>query len=109
MYDAFDNTSCDAAGTVYNAIAPAQSLTAQNTPLTPAAAQSNRLPWNHIDAVPQAVSDQILWKAVHGANSTPPPPGPNASPIEAQRAQDVLQALAHGQDLSKKPAAGGDG
>jgi len=108
MYDAFDNASCDSAGTVYNAIQPTQSLTAQNPGSTPLAAQSARLPWGRPDAIPQAVSDQILWHAVHGINSTPPPPGPNASPIEHARAVTVQRQLAQGRSLSQG-SGGGDG
>ena len=64
---------------VYDAILPQQSLTATNTAASPGAALSARLPFDRMDAVPQAVSDRILWHAVHGARSTAPPPGPNAS------------------------------
>ena len=31
-----------------------------------------------VDAVPQGQLDAILWKSVYGADSTPPPPGPDA-------------------------------
>jgi hypothetical protein len=32
------------------------------------------------DAIPQSQLDAELWRSVHGARSTPPPPGPNANP-----------------------------
>jgi hypothetical protein len=31
-----------------------------------------------VDRVSQSELDAVLWKSVHGADSTPPPPGPNA-------------------------------
>jgi hypothetical protein len=31
-----------------------------------------------VDRVPQRELDAVLWKSVHGAKATPPPPGPNA-------------------------------
>ncbi|MDX6657255.1 MAG: hypothetical protein QOH62_2048, partial [Solirubrobacteraceae bacterium] len=33
-----------------------------------------------IDQVSQRTLDQMLWHAVHGQDSKPPPPGPNATP-----------------------------
>jgi DNA-binding response OmpR family regulator len=38
------------------------------------------LDFDDLDAVPQHTLDSILWASVHGPGSTPPPPGPNASP-----------------------------
>jgi YVTN family beta-propeller protein len=101
-YDAFDTTS-DPAGTIYTAIKPTQSLTQMNTGASAAARTSARLPFSVPDQVPQAVSDAILWQSVHGAGSTPPPPGPNASPSEHARAVAVGRALAHGRDLRRLP------
>ena len=37
------------------------------------------------DTVPQSVLDGILWKSVHGAQSDPPPAGPNAENEGADR------------------------
>jgi hypothetical protein len=109
MYNAFGNAaSCDPVSTVYNAITPTQSLTQTNTSLTPAATESAQMPWNREDAVPQAISDQILWQAVHGAASTPPPPGPHASPIERARAAAVERALASGKNLFAPPVGADD-
>ena len=31
---------------------------------------------------PQRILDRILWQSVHGADSEPPPPGPNAAGID---------------------------
>lgn len=58
------------------------------------ARSSAALPWDRLDAVPQELSDRILWRAVHGAGSTSPAPGPNASPVEHARAIAVRHALA---------------
>ena len=54
---------------------------------------SRRLPFSRLDAVPQAISDQILWASVHGAKSKPPAAGPDASPDEIDRAMVVNQML----------------
>ena len=35
--------------------------------------------FTHIDRVPQDVFDKVLWHAIHGQASAPPP-GPNATP-----------------------------
>jgi hypothetical protein len=37
---------------------------------------------------------------VHGADSAPPPPGPNASPLEHQRAVRMMEAYRRG-DLAQ--------
>ena len=87
MYDLFTATP-DV--TPYTAIMPTQSITALNTAATASAALSAALPWDQLDAVPQRVSDQLIWKAVHGEDATPPPPGPNASRTESGRADAVL-------------------
>ena len=92
MYDVFRATP-RTDSTVYTAIQPDQSLTATNSAGAPAAQASARLPFTRVDAVPQAVSDRILWQAVHGARSRPPAPGPNASREEHERALEVLREL----------------
>jgi hypothetical protein len=94
MYDAFDTTA-DVNGTRYTQVIPTQPLNQLNTASTPSARLSAQMPWGRLDAVPQAVSDQILWKAVHGDGSKPPPPGPNPSPIEHARGLQWLKAIAH--------------
>jgi len=93
MYDAFMPTPDD---TPYTAIQPEKSLldvcpcpnSASNEALSAA------LPYNEVDRVPQAINDRILWQRVHGAASPPPPPGPNASRLEAARADAVLKLYA---------------
>jgi hypothetical protein len=94
MYKAFISGSEQPNDTPYNVVAPAQDIGQTNTTSSPAAQTSSALPWNQLDAVPQAVSDKVLWAAVHGSASPPPPPGPNASPAEHQRAVLVWSMLA---------------
>ena len=36
--------------------------------------------FHKVDQIPQDVFDRVLWHAVHGPASPPPPPGPNAEP-----------------------------
>jgi hypothetical protein len=31
-----------------------------------------------LDEIPQRQMDALLWKSIHGWQSKPPPPGPNA-------------------------------
>jgi DNA-binding beta-propeller fold protein YncE len=76
MYDAFSPTPVNLAP--YTALVPKQDREALNTTSSPGAALSARLDFRNLDQVPQRTLDAILWKAVHGAGSTPPPPGPNA-------------------------------
>ena len=83
MYDVFTTTPGNAAA--YRAIAPQQSRTQFNSPDSPDAALSASLNFHDLDQVPQALLDRILWHAVHGEDSTPPPPGP------------------HGEDASEDP------
>ena len=76
MYGAFTSTAQNSAA--YTAIVPKQDRLAVN-PANGADAQlSASLDFTKLDQVPQRVLDRILWHAVHGENSTPPPPGPNA-------------------------------
>ena len=42
-----------------------------------------------IDQVPQWKLDQLLWKAIHGDGSKPPPPGPNA--VRASRGPNAVR------------------
>ena len=52
----------------------------------------------------------VAWHSVHGADSTPPPPGPNASILEHERALGALAVLRHGGDVRRwLDAAGGAG
>jgi hypothetical protein len=76
MYDVFTSKPLNT-GAV-DAIIPAIDLLERNTPASPWAAQSSQLSLAKVDSVPQWQIDEILWKSVYGADSTPPPPGPNA-------------------------------
>ena len=112
MYDAFTNTPDE---TPYNAVQPEQSLdqrnplqgtikTAERTPTRSleAAAQelAIKMPFDKVDLVPQAISDSVLWHSVYGWNSTPPPPGPGASPTEEFRTRVALQTYGHHADVT---------
>jgi DNA-binding beta-propeller fold protein YncE len=76
MYDVFSPTPVN--GAPVNNIPTKINLLARNTPAAPYAAASSRLPLGTPDLLPQGELDSIIWKSVYGANSTPPPPGPNA-------------------------------
>jgi YVTN family beta-propeller protein len=112
MYDAFRNDGKPDLAP-YNAVTPAQSLLATNGSSAPAAALSAALPFGSLDLVPQELSDRVLWQAVHGAGSTPPPPGPNASELEHARAVGALRVLNGGGNvtawLQRHSAGDGDG
>jgi hypothetical protein len=109
MYDCFD-TSADVSGTRYTAIMPTQSISEVNTSSSAMASTSAELPWRQMDLVPQALSDEILWHAVHGDASTPPAPGPDASPIEHSRTTIARDLLAHhGNVRAYLERTGGDG
>jgi hypothetical protein len=102
LYDAFISGSeqPDVNGTRYRAIQPQQSLTEVNSSTAADAKLSAALPWGRVDAVPQRVSDEIIWHSVFGAGSTPPPAGPNASPIERARAVGALRAYRAGRRMA---------
>jgi hypothetical protein len=108
MYDAFTDTP-DAAGTVYDTVQPDQSLAELNTPSSPDAAMSKALPFDRIDAVPEEIMDRILWHSVYGEDSTPPAPGPNASPAEHTRAAVAMRLLRTGGDVRGWLLRHGDG
>jgi YVTN family beta-propeller protein len=78
MYDAFDSAPSNIAP--YDAITPAQDLNARNPTSGPGARAASKLDLRTIDSVPQRTLDRMIWHAVHGQRSTPPPPGPNATP-----------------------------
>ncbi|MBV8063471.1 MAG: hypothetical protein JOY51_07745, partial [Nevskia sp.] len=112
MYDLFIDTGSPGADT-YTAVTPTQNIQAvlsssssggsSSGSSSGAAAASSlaafsaALPWQQRDAVPQELSDRVLWQRVHGADSTPPPPGPNASPLEHQRAVRMMEAYRRGE------------
>ncbi len=76
MYDVFTSRPLNAAPV--DAIPAKIDLLTRNTQAAPWAALSNRLALGEVDGVPQRQLDAILWKSVHGADSVPPPAGPNA-------------------------------
>ena len=76
MYDAFTTTPQNS--DPYSAIVPDQSRSELNTTGSADAALSASLDFSRLDQVPQAELDRILWHAVHGETSDPPPPGPYA-------------------------------
>jgi hypothetical protein len=93
MYDAFIRGSEKPNNAPYSVVSPTYPLTSKNGASAPLTALSNELPFNRLDAVPQAISDQIMWASVHGAKSAPPVAGPNASPQEVDRAAVVRSML----------------
>jgi YVTN family beta-propeller protein len=108
FYDAFIGGNEKPNDAPYNVITPEYGIGATNAANAPMAHTSNALPWNRLDAVPQAISDRILWAATHGVASAPPPPGPNASPIEHNRAAVASAMLAAHQNVRSYLERGGD-
>ena len=104
MYDVF--TSHPDLST-YTAIKPEYLLTTPNPATAANARLSKALPWSSHDAVPQAMSDAILWQSVYGARSTPPHPGPNASEEEEARARIALSAYRAHQSVGEALAQTG--
>ena len=83
MYDVFTpNPDNDAP---YDAIVPNVDLTERNSEDSPNARFSKSLPLGFTDRTPQRYLDKILWQYVHGLDSEPPPPGPNASGLDEAR------------------------
>ena len=80
MYDAFSSQARNAEA--YNAIKPDVNLTERNTAAAVNSRFSDRLPLAYTDRTPQRYLDRILWQYVHGKDSEPPPPGPNASGLD---------------------------
>jgi hypothetical protein len=110
MYDAFISGSQKPDDAPYTVRSPTYPIAAKNTASAPDAKLSNELPWDRLDAVPQEISDDILWAAVHGANAPAPPPGPNASPEEHDRAvvvRDLLRQSPSAFHMNAKPAPPG--
>jgi len=104
MYDAF--TSKPDLST-YTAIQPEYAIDTVNPATAADAKLSQALPWSTPDAVPQAISDRILWESVYGAKSHPPLPGPNASEDEEARADVAMRAYEKGQNVAAALAAMG--
>src|SRR5262245_17847544 len=131
MYDAFTTTP-DLEP--YTAIQPAQPLDARNPALPPQASAAQeldvgmtgdadrapgsalaatasvdprlaaQLPFDQVDLVPQELSDAVLWHSVYGWDSTPPPPGPGASPDEEARTAVALDAYRDHLDIGTQLA-----
>jgi phospholipase C len=78
MYDAFQSTPANAAP--YNVQAPTYPLLRRNVDTASNRALTRGYDFSRTDQVPQDVLDRVLWYSVHGPNSHPPPPGPNARP-----------------------------
>jgi YVTN family beta-propeller protein len=81
MYDAFDADPGDN-DEPYDVIVPDVDLLERNTESSPDAELSRSLPLDFTDRTPQRILDRILWHYVHGPDSEPPPPGPNASGLD---------------------------
>ena len=77
MYDAFTPVPENAAP--FTALPENVDLLARNANTAANRSLSEGLDLSHLDAVPQRTLDGVLWKAVHGPDSVPPPPGPNAT------------------------------
>ena len=87
----------------YDVIPPKVDVTGTNPNTAANRRASKGLPLNSIDQVPQQELDAILWHYRHGFDSTPPPPGPNASgedgTVGAEAGED---ALAQPRALAKR-------
>jgi DNA-binding beta-propeller fold protein YncE len=77
MYDAFDSSRTNAAP--YSVIPPKIDIDARNANTAANRRAMAGVEVGKLDSVPQRKLDQILWRAIKGWSSTPPPPGPNAS------------------------------
>ena len=78
MYDAFTPTPDNDAP--YEAIVPERRPDrAQHRGVGRTPRSRKKLPLDFTDRTPQRYLDRILWQYVHGEDSEPPPPGPNAS------------------------------
>ena len=78
LYDAF--TSEPGNADPYDVIPPKVDLTERNTEQSPGAQLSREAGvGDRTDQIPQRLLDRILWQAIHGEGSEPPPPGPNGS------------------------------
>ncbi|HET6910123.1 MAG TPA: alkaline phosphatase family protein [Mycobacteriales bacterium] len=88
MYDVFIPSHNKPDLTAYDAVTPAQSLTQLNT--SEPTGIDAVLPYNEVDLVPQSLFDAALYRSVYGADFQVPPPGPDASPVEADRAAQTL-------------------
>jgi hypothetical protein len=98
LYGAFTSSPVNTAP--YDAITPNVSVMATNPNTAADRKASEGLNLNVPDQMPERQLDAILWHYVHGADSTPPPPGPNASASDTASADAADYApLAHSQTL----------
>jgi DNA-binding beta-propeller fold protein YncE len=83
MYDAFDSSASNAEP--FTAVPPQYPLDETNPaqPTSAAAREAAKLDLRVPDRIPQRLLDRVLWKSVHGPQSEPPPPGPNADGEDA--------------------------
>ncbi|MGI9184764.1 MAG: bifunctional YncE family protein/alkaline phosphatase family protein [Solirubrobacteraceae bacterium] len=77
MYDVFTRAPSNSAP--FNVRAPTYPLLLRNANTAVNRALSKGYDFTHIDRVAQHMFDQVLWHAIHGKASAPPP-GPNATP-----------------------------
>jgi hypothetical protein len=98
MYDAFVTGDAKADLATYSAVTPTQPLIELTT--TAPTGMAAALPYNDVDLVPQQLFDQVLWQSVYGKRSTAPPPGPNASPAEADRGRGAVAAYRRHHDVT---------
>lgn len=99
MYDTFIRSDEKPDLSTYTAVTPTQSL-AQATLTTPLGIDGD-LPYNYVDLVPQHLFDDALYRSVYGANFVPPPAGPNASEIEADRGEQALKVYLSGGNVTQ--------
>ena len=76
MYDAFTPNPDN--GDPYAAVQPTWPLNERNANTRANQRMAGGLNLQQPDQVSQVALDRQLWKSVFGANSEPPPPGPNA-------------------------------
>jgi YVTN family beta-propeller protein len=79
QYDAaatplFNSFTSTPDSTAYNAVPAGIDINLRNTAMTPSAILSSRFDLSRADAVPDALLNQVLWKAVKGENSEVPAP-----------------------------------
>jgi hypothetical protein len=99
MYDAFMRTTDKPDTAVYKPITPKYS---PKTVFTAAQARragnlGAKIPYGDLDAVPQPLFDQMIWKSIFGNSRKIPGPGPNSSEAELQRNAIALKALRAGK------------
>jgi YVTN family beta-propeller protein len=114
MYQAFIRGEEKPDNTPYNVITPEQDIGEKNTASSAFASISKAMPWDRLDAVPQGVSDKILWAAVHGTSVPAAPAGPNAAAVEQELSQRVWNSLTGhasvpGQSVNRLLPSLGDG